>query len=120
MGKRPEAVECEDFDRVGSYEHGAPLLWNGRLQAGRRDASFLNRPDVHSVKANHVVVASHHYAVGSGISVAAAACDPVGIMIFTDAGLRDATEVHPNGRCRRPGCRQLFDKAEAADRADEK
>lgn len=120
MGNRPEPVECEDFDRVSEYEHGTPLLWNGRLQAGRRDASFLSRPDVHSIKANHIVVASHRYAVGSGISVAAAACDPVGIMIFTDAGLRDAKEVHPNGRCRRPGCPQLFDKAEAADRTTEK
>jgi hypothetical protein len=107
---RPEGVECEDFDDVSNIPHGTPLLRNGRLQAAWRDASFLSRPDIYSIKASHIVVASHRYAVGGGISVPAAACNPVHIMIDT-GGSRDATEVHPNGRCARPGCRELFAKA---------
>ncbi|MFD8516614.1 hypothetical protein ACFV27_37420 [Streptomyces antimycoticus] len=115
MSKRPEAVECEDFRRVGQYAHGAPLLVEGKMVAGRRDASFLSRPDVHSIKANHIVVASHRYSVGGGIAAPAAACDPVNIMIYTDI-LRDPSEVVPQARCRRPGCRELFAKAiQAAD-----
>jgi hypothetical protein len=34
--------------------------------------------------------------------------------------LRDAVEVHPNGRCRRPGCAQLFAQAAASDEATAK
>ncbi|MFD0032546.1 hypothetical protein ACFVJK_30615 [Streptomyces sp. NPDC127172] len=108
--RRPYAVECADFDRVGGYAHGAPLLAGGLLQAAWRDASFLRRPDVHSSKARHVIVASHRFGVGSGITVPAAACDPTRIMINTDL-IADATEVKPQGKCRRPGCRQLFEAA---------
>ncbi|NUR01384.1 MAG: hypothetical protein HOY79_34115 [Streptomyces sp.] len=105
--RRPYAVECEDFRSVIAYPHGAPLLWNGVLQAAWRDASFLRRPDVRSIKARHVIVASHQYNVGSGLCGPTAACDPRNILI--DVALRDdATKVHRNGRCRRPGCRQLF------------
>jgi len=100
-------VECEDFHCVETYPHGAPLLRNGVLQAAWRDASFLDRPDVRSIKARHIIVASHEYAVGSGVSGPAAACDPRRIMIDTDLAA-DATEVKPQGKCRRPGCRQLF------------
>ncbi|ANZ14436.1 hypothetical protein SNOUR_05585 [Streptomyces noursei ATCC 11455] len=105
--KRPLSAECADFDDVGKHEHGAPLLRNGRLQAGWREASFLRRPDVYSIKARHVVVASHRYAVAGGMVTAAAACSPTQIAIDSSL-LEDAAEVHPNGRCRRPGCRELF------------
>ncbi|MGW0822563.1 hypothetical protein [Streptomyces sp. NPDC002845] len=97
---RPDPVECRDFDDVSGYTHGAPLTIGGKSQADRRDASFLRAPDVHSLKVNHVIVASRKYAVGSGIAVAAAACDPVHIMIFT-GGVYDADTTHPNGRHRR-------------------
>jgi hypothetical protein len=108
--RRPYAVECANFRDVGEYQHGAPLLAGGLLQAAWRDASFLLRPDVHSIKARHIVVASQRYAVAGGISAPAAACDPVGTMMSTDH-ISDATEVKPQGRCRRPGCRQLFEAA---------
>jgi hypothetical protein len=111
MGKRPAPVECSDFDDLpATIPHGAPLLSDGRLVAGHRDATFVSCPDVYSIKASHIVVASHEYAVAGGERLAAAACDPRRIAI--DVGLnRPATEVHPNARCRRPGCRQLFAQA---------
>jgi hypothetical protein len=108
--RRPYAVECDDFDSVAQYSHGAPLLAGGVLQAAWRNAEFLNRPDVRTIKARHVIVASHRYAVGSGMCVPAAACSPTMIMMNTDI-IADATEVKPQGRCRRPGCRQLFEAA---------
>jgi hypothetical protein len=55
--RRPDPVECPDFDDMRDYPHGAPLTIKGKLQAGRRDASFLASPDVHSFKVNHVIVA---------------------------------------------------------------
>jgi hypothetical protein len=108
--RRPYAVECEDFRRPGEIPHGAPLLRNGLLQAAWRDASFLRRPDVHSIKARHVIVATHEYAVAGGMVGPAAACDPRGILIDSDLAA-DATEVKRPGKCRRPGCRQLFEEA---------
>ncbi|MDX3672698.1 hypothetical protein [Streptomyces europaeiscabiei] len=111
--RRPYAVECgPGHDALTKLPHGAPLLTGGLLQAGHRDASFLRRPDVRTDKASHIIVVSHEYAVGRGVTTSAAACDPKRIMI--DEGLvRDAVAVHPNGRCRRPGCRQLFARASA-------
>ena len=54
---------------------------------------------------------SRHIAIGSGAVGLAAACDPRRIMICFP--IKDATEVHPNGRCQRPGCKQLFAQAAA-------
>lgn len=123
--RRPPPAECEslmDFQHPERFPHGTPLLWEGQLQAGRRDATFLSSPDVHSIKARHVIVASHRYGVGSGTLTSAAACDPVRIAINTDSDLllSDASEVHPAGRCRRPGCRELFTQAlsDAAQEGD--
>ncbi|MGW1039501.1 hypothetical protein [Streptomyces sp. NPDC002547] len=108
--RRPDPVECPDFDDMRDYPHGAPLTIKGKLQAGRRDASFLASPDVHSFKVNHVIVASRKYAVGRGIAVAAAACDPAHIMIYTGS-VYDADTTNPDGRCQRPACQRLFDQA---------
>jgi hypothetical protein len=69
----------------------------------------------HPIKVRHVVVASHRIAIGSGVTGLASACDPRRIMICFP--VKDATEVHPNGRCRRPGCEQLFARAEATEKA---
>lgn len=106
--KRPPAAEWSGGEHdIYGFEHGTPLLFNGRLQASRRDATFLSCPDVHSIKARHIVVASRRYAIVPGGTVSlAAACDPVRIAVLP--GTADATEVHPNGRCARPGCAQLF------------
>lgn len=109
MTKRPDPAEWSGDEYDLPFLHGTPLLFQGRLQAGWRDASFVNCPDVHSIKARHVVVASRQIALGSGATGLAAACDPRRIMIAWP--LRDATEVHPNGRCARPGCKQLFRQA---------
>jgi hypothetical protein len=113
LSQRPDPAEWSGDEFDLPFPHGTPLLFDGRLQAGWRDASFLNSPDVHSIKARHVVVASRQIAIGGGARGLAAACDPRRIMIGFP--VKDATEVHPNGRCRRPGCAQLF--ARAADRA---
>lgn len=110
--KRPPGVEWGDSSALMQLVHGAPLLRGGVLQASSRDATFLSRPDVYTDKASHVVVVSHRMAVGSGMTCEAAACDPTRIMI-DDGLVSDAVEVHPNGRCRRSGCRQLFALAEA-------
>lgn len=104
---RPDAVECADFESPSAYPHGAPLLLEGVLQAGWCDATFINCPDVYSIKARHVIVASHRYAVAGGIVAPAAACSPTQIAIDVSM-MADAIDVRPNGRCRRPGCRQLF------------
>lgn len=65
------------------------------------------------------MVASRELAIiGGGAKALAAACDPRRIMICLP--LRDAVEVHPNGRCRRPGCAQLFAQAAASDEATAK
>lgn len=114
MSRRPFGVECPDFEDKAFFAtvpHGTPLLADGLMVAAWRDASFLSRPDVRTIKACHVVVASHRYAVGGGMAVAAAACSPTQIMANLDI-IREATEVSPNGRCRAPGCRALFQLAE--------
>jgi hypothetical protein len=64
-----------------------------------------------------------HLATGTFVAKAenviqAAACDPRRIMICPPT--RDAAEVHPNGRCRRPGCAQLFAQAVPGDEAGAK
>jgi hypothetical protein len=111
LSQRPDPAEWSGDEFDLPFPHGTPLLFDGRLQAGWRDASFLNSPDVHSIKARHVVVASRQIAIGGGARGLAAACDPRRIMIGFP--VKDATEVHPNGRCRRPGCAQLFARAAA-------
>lgn len=107
---RPAPAEWSGDEYDLPFPHGTPLLVDGRLQAGTRDASFLNCPDVHTIKAAHIVIASLELAIGSGGARGlAAACDPRRIM--TCPPLRDAAEVPPNGRCHRPGCAQLFAQA---------
>ncbi len=108
MSTRPGPAGWSGDEYDLPFPHGTPpLMIGGRLQAGWRDASFLRSPDVHSVKARHIVIASREVAIaGGGASGLAAACDPRRIMICPPT--RDAAEVHPNGRCRRPGCAQLF------------
>jgi hypothetical protein len=91
-------------------------MFDGRLLAGCRDAAFLSSPDVHSIKGQYVVVASRQIAIGGGATGLAAACDPRRIMIGFP--VKDATDVHPNGRCRRSGCAQLFRQAASASRTD--
>ncbi|GII59867.1 hypothetical protein Pth03_82560 [Planotetraspora thailandica] len=91
------------------------MLADGQYQADWRDASFLSRPDTYSIKARHILVASHRYDVGTGMVALAAACDPTRIALLGDPA--DATEVLPNGRCRRPGCRQLLAAAERVARS---
>jgi hypothetical protein len=78
---------------------------DGRLQAGARDASSVSRPNVRSTKARYIVVAS------SGAIVAA--CDPRWIMIC-GSPMIDAADISPSGRCRRPGCAQLFAQSAGA------
>lgn len=116
---RPYGVEVDSFDddTAAKLVHGTPMLAGGQYQADWRDATFLSRPDVRTIKARHIVVASHRYAIGSGSVALAAACDPMRIALLD--GPADATEVHPNGRCRRPGCRQLFAEAERAAKSIE-
>ncbi|MFJ5121877.1 hypothetical protein [Kitasatospora sp. NPDC088548] len=115
MGKRPDPVECEDFDDPpATIPHGAPLLSGGKLVGGYRDATFVSCPDVYSIKARHIVVMSHEYNVAGGERLAAAACDPRRIAIDTSLN-EAAAEVHSNARCRRPGCRQLFVRALAEE-----
>lgn len=87
--------------------HGAPAVWRGELAAAHRDATFLNRPDIHSDKALHAAVFTHRYAVGSGMDGLAAACNPVHILL--DQGLMfSAHEVTRPGRCQRRACQALF------------
>lgn len=111
---RPAPVECDDFENPPTtIPHGAPLLAEGRLVAGHRDATFLRSPDIYSIKARHVVVVSHEYAVGRGVTTSAAACNPRQIAIDVSLN-KPAADVHSNARCQRPGCRQLFAQALAA------
>ena len=111
MSGRPDPAEWSGDEFDLPFPHGTPLTFDGRLQAGWRDATFLNSPDVHSIKARHVVVASHQIAIGSGATGSPRPATPRRIMIGFP--VKDATEVHPNGRCRRPGCAQLFAQAVA-------
>lgn len=90
MSGRPDPAEWSGDESDLPFEHGTPLLIDGRLQAGWRDATFLDRPDVHSIKARHVVVASHRIGPGTGATGLAAACDPRRIMIGDP--VKDATE----------------------------
>jgi hypothetical protein len=54
-----------------------------------------------------VAIASREIAIGGGAAEGiAAACDPRRIMVCPDT--RDAAAVHPNARCARRGCAQLF------------
>jgi hypothetical protein len=114
---RPAPAEWSGGEFDLPFPHGTPLLFGGRLQAGWRDASFLSSPNVRTIKARHVVVASRQIAIGAGATGIAAACDPRRIMIGFP--VRDATEVHPNGRCSRPGCKQLFTQALTQKRSPE-
>lgn len=107
---RPYAVECDWESSPSQYAHGAPLLAGGLLQAAWRDATFLNSPDTNSFKRRHIVVASHRYALGAGSVTFAAACDPVGTKANLEL-MEDATNVRYAGKCRRPGCHQIFARA---------
>jgi hypothetical protein len=80
---RPAAAGLSgDEDDIGAFPHGTPLLSGGVLQAAGRDATFLTCPDVHSIKARHIVVASRKYGVAGGCLSLAAACDPVRIAVL--------------------------------------
>lgn len=107
---RPAGIEWDDDD-VPDAEHGAPLLWDGRLLAGYRDARFLNCPDARTIKRWHVAVVSHRYAVAGGSTEVTAACDPRRIML---GGLKEkpAVEVAEDARCRRSACAALFARAD--------
>lgn len=94
-----------------STAHGAPVVWNGELAAGHRDASFLSRPDVSSDKALHAMVFTHRYAVGAGMDGLGAACNPVHILLDEHL-LFTAHEVKRPTRCQRRGCQALFAAAE--------
>lgn len=107
---RPAPAEWGS-DLITDYPHGTPLLRKGKLQASRRNATFVSRPNTRTHKVAHVLVASHRIAIGSGVADLAAACDPVWIMLLDDM-VEDATGIQPNGRCRRPGCAQLFTQAD--------
>ena len=108
---RPAPAEWSgDHGDAELFAHGTPLLIGGRLQAGRRDASFIACPDTRRDKAAHIAVVSHRIGLLGGVIGLAAACDPVRIMLLDDP-TRDAMQVHPNGRCARPGCKQLFAQA---------
>ena len=113
---RPPAAEWSGDEFDLGFPHGTPLLRDGKLQAGQRDATFLDCPDTRTDKASHVMVASSRVAIGAGCSGVAAACDPVRIMIVPD--LRAAASVHPNGRCARRGCAGLFALADQAATGD--
>ncbi len=78
------------------------------LIAGTRDASWYDRPDVHTVKAWHI--ATEHDT---------AACSPGpefhrSIILF-DSYL-DADQVFDDLRCRRPGCRVHWAKVPSRPR----
>lgn len=103
---RPAPVEWPDGSLL-HVPHGTPLLRDGKLTASRRDATFVLCPNVTTIKAVHVVVVSHEIAIGSGCVGVTSACDSRTTMLQDDM-LEDAECIHPNGRCQRPGCRQLF------------
>jgi hypothetical protein len=113
---RPAGVEW-DCDDVPDAEHGAPLLWDGRLLAGYRDARFLSCPDARTVKQWHVAVVSHRYAVAGGSMEVTAACDPRRIML---GGLKEkpAREIPEEARCRRSACAALFTWADREARGE--
>lgn len=112
--QRPPPAEWDgDSYNLTAHPHGTPLTINGKLQAATRDATFLARPDTHTTKVRHIVVASHHLAIAGGTTGPAAACDPTRIMTLDTT--TDAAATHPNGRCARPGCTQLFQAANARD-----
>lgn len=110
MARRPDPVEWpEDEALLGQVPHGAPLTVAGRLQAGYRDASAYQRPNVYGIKAMHIVVASSTLLGGDGArwDSVAAACSPGRIALVDDLG-GNASSFPPNARCTRPGCAQLF------------
>ncbi|WP_330328148.1 KOW domain-containing RNA-binding protein [Streptomyces pseudovenezuelae] len=77
-----------------------------------RDASWLNRPDVHTVKALHVAVFTDRLNIGSGSVGLGAACETSNIMLNDDLFF-EAHKASQNARCRRRACQALF---AAADR----
>lgn len=105
MSSLPEPVEWSGTENDVPFPVGTPLLLRGRLQAGQRDASSLDRPNTRSPKAGHVVVASD----GAG---PAAACNP---MITIVPPTVDAASVSLPARCRRTACSRLFAQATGAD-----
>lgn len=113
MNRRPAAVEWtgDRYDDIPGAEHGAPLLWDGHLIAGYRDARYLSKPDATTVKQWHIAVVSHEYAVAGGTTEVTAACDPRRIMLGGMAE-KPAHEIRASWRCRRPACAALFRKAD--------
>ncbi|OKI19261.1 hypothetical protein A6A07_07105 [Streptomyces sp. CB03911] len=107
-------MECDDFERPdpATYPEGAALLFEGRIQASRRDWTFVvsRWPRDNEPRAVHAVTMTSRYAVGGGMVTLAAACDPVRIALLAEY-VKDATDFHPNARCQRSGCRQLFAQA---------
>jgi hypothetical protein len=118
-GAGPGSAAADGDAVLAAAAHGAAVTVDGRLQAATRDASFLDRPDVRSVKAAHVVVVSHDLAIGGGtVSGTAAACDPRRILI-DDETWRDWHQVTEAGRCRRSGCARLYAQAASALAAEQ-
>lgn len=104
---RPEPVEWPGDKAAAALPHGTPLLFNGELFAGQRDASFLRSPDVHASKQVHVIVVNRipQFPGGSVVDGRGAACDPPRLPI----GLTDRARSWPaHVRCRRAACQTLF------------
>jgi hypothetical protein len=100
VSPRPTPAEWSGEEYGLPFPDGTPLMLEGQLQAGSRDASL----SLHwgSSPALHVVVASGGYP--------AAACDR---RILIDATVvTSAAQARPGGRCHRPACTTLFATAE--------
>lgn len=97
MSARPSPAEWSGEEHGLPFADGTPLLLDGKLQAGARDASGTIREPSGCFTALHVVVASGGWL--------AAACDR---RIMIDVPTVGAAEVRPGGQCRRPACTALF------------
>lgn len=115
--RRPPGVEWDPGAGRASAPHGAPLLVNGRLQAGYRDATFYGAPNEVRDTQVHVMVAAAYVRNGQATGWEGAACDPRRIVIDTECLerviVRDAADIPPAVRCRRPGCARLYEQADA-------
>jgi hypothetical protein len=102
VNARPAPAEWSGGQYGLPFPDGTPLMLQGQLLAGSRDASL--RLQWGSFPALHIIAASGGYP--------AAACDRR-ILIDATAVIK-AAEVRPGGRCRRPACASLFATAEPA------
>lgn len=102
MNPCPAPAEWSGDEDDLPFPDGTPLLLQGQLQAGARDASL--RLQWGSSQAAHVVVASGGWPV--------AACS--WRILIDVSSVTAAAEVRPAGRCRRPACAGLFATAEQA------